>query len=61
VVKGGELTDHRDDGIGMTNVVSRRLRKVFDLANNVVAEIADETAVKGRQPLDRRRPELLEK
>ena len=23
VVKGGELTDHRDDGVGMTNVVGR--------------------------------------
>ena len=54
VVKGGELADHRDDGVRMTDVVGRRQREPFDLANDVVAEITDETAMKGWQPLDRR-------
>ena len=43
VVKGHELTDHRDDRVGQSPVIGRARPEPFDLAHDVIAEIAPES------------------
>ena len=47
-VIGGALAHHRDDGVGIAELVGRRLRQPFDLPDDVVAEVADQAAVQRR-------------
>ena len=49
VVEGGELSDDRQQRVGMAEVVAGRVRQVLDLADHVVAEVADEAGVERRQ------------
>ncbi len=49
VVEGGELSDDGQDGVGLPEVVWRRVRQVLDLPDHVVAEVADEPGVQRRQ------------
>jgi len=49
VVEGGQLTDHRQDGVRLPEVVGRDVREVLDLTDHVVAEVADQTGMEGRQ------------
>ena len=42
VVEGGQLTDHGQDGIGVSEVIGRRLGQVLHLPHDVVTEIADQ-------------------
>ena len=60
VIKCGQLTDDRDDGVGVPEVVGRGRRKPFDLPDDVVAEVPDETPVKRWELPERRRLEPLE-
>jgi len=59
VVKGGELTNHRDDGVRMPKVIGRGRGEGFDLTDHVVAEVADEATVQGRELFELRRAEAL--
>ena len=43
------MADDRQDGVGMAEVVGRRGRKVLDLADHVVTQVADDATVQGRQ------------
>ncbi len=49
VVEGGQLPDDGQDGVGVAEVVGGHGRKVLDLADHVVAEVADQPGVEGRQ------------
>ena len=60
VVEGGQLADHRDDGVGMPEIVGRRRRQPLDLPDDVVAEIADQAAMKRGELIETRRAELVE-
>ena len=52
VVEGGQLADHRDDGVGMPEIVGGRRRQPLDLPDDVVAEIADQAAMKRGELID---------
>jgi hypothetical protein len=66
VVVGGDLADHREDGVGVALVVGRHVGEALDLPHDVVAQVADHAAVQrgqlgdggrpvgGEQPVDRR-------
>ena len=45
MVVGRDLTDDRHDRVGRTDRIGRYVRKMFNLAHDVVAQIADNTAV----------------
>ena len=49
VVEGGQLADHGQDGVGLAQVVGRHVGQVLDLADHVVAEVADQAGVQRRQ------------
>ena len=49
VVEHRQLTDDRQDGVGVAQVVGRDLREVLDLPDHVVAEVADDAAVQRRE------------
>ena len=49
VVEGGQLADDRQDGVGVAEVVGRRVGQVLDLPDHVVAEVADQAGVQRRQ------------
>ena len=55
VVVGGQLADHREHGVGVAGVVAGDVGQVLHLAHDVVAEVADDAAVEGRQVGQRRR------
>ena len=49
VVEHRELADDAEHGVGQAQVVLGDLGQALDLAHHVVAEVADEAAVQGRQ------------
>ena len=48
MVVHGEFSDHRDHRIGVTEIIGGYVGKMLDLAHDVVAEVADQTAVQRR-------------
>ena len=52
VVEGGQLTDDRHDGIGVAGDIGRGVGQMFDLSHHVVAEIADDATVQGRELIE---------
>ena len=51
VVERRQLADHVLDRIGQVLVVGRNVGQLLDLAHHVVAEVADQAAVQGRERL----------
>ena len=60
VVVDGQLADHRDDGVGIAEIVVGNVGQVLDLADDVVAQVADQAAVQRRQSGDLGRPIVVE-
>ena len=58
VVVGGEVADDAEDGVGVAEVVVGDVRQALDLANDVVAEEADDPAVQRREVRERRAAQL---
>ena len=54
MVEGGQLADDLDHGVGVAGGVGRDVGQVLDLADDVVAEVADEAAVQRRQVVEHR-------
>ncbi len=71
MVERTELPDHHQCGVGVPQVVGGRMRESLDLSHHVIAEVADQPAVKrwqarerrgaepGHQVLDRRQDAVL--
>ena len=49
VVECGQLADHGQDGVGMAQVVRRRVREVLDFADHVITEVTDQSGMERRQ------------
>jgi hypothetical protein len=60
MIKGRHLTDDRHDGIGIAGDINGDVRKVLDLPNHVVAEVADDPTVQRREFVELWRPIALE-
>ena len=64
MVKRHEPADHAEARVGDLELVSRRTHQTFDLSHDVITEVPDDSAVKGRKSVaiwDRRlREEALE-
>ena len=60
VVERRQLADDHKGGIGVAEIVGGHVGEVLDLADHVVAEVADDPAMKGREVGQRRRLESCE-
>ena len=60
VVEGGQLADQGHDGVGMAEIVLGDVGEVLHLSHDVIAQIADQPGMQGRQVGQIRRLEGLE-
>ena len=60
MVVDGQLADHRDDRVGVTEIVAGDVGQAFDLAHHVVPEVADQATVKGWEIVELGRPVVRE-
>src|SRR5205823_13988475 len=56
VIERGDMTGQREDGVWVPQFVGRDIGQALDLPHDVVAEVADQAAVEGRQVRQGRRP-----